>query len=132
MSVDMEYLECGSCDLETRNLIFVILINLNLSSNVWLVATILDSTDVDYNYTELWPSKGFPAGSSGQTNKQTQPACQCRGYKKHRFDPWVGKIPWRRAWEPTPVFLPGEPHGQQSLAGYGPQGRIKPDMNEVT
>ena len=38
------------------------------------------------------------------------------------FDPWVGKIPWRRAWQPTPVFLPGESHGQRSLVGYGSQG----------
>ena len=36
------------------------------------------------------------------------------------FDPWVGKIPWRRKWQPTPVFLPGEFHGQRSLAGYSP------------
>ena len=36
------------------------------------------------------------------------------------FDPWVGKISWRRAWQPTPVFLPGESHGQWSLAGYSP------------
>ena len=35
---------------------------------------------------------------------------------------WVGKIPWRRAWQPTPVFLPGESHGQWSLAGYSPRG----------
>ena len=35
--------------------------------------------------------------------------------KKHRFDPWVGKIPWRRKWQPTLVFLPGESHGQRSL-----------------
>ena len=39
-----------------------------------------------------------------------------------RFDPWVGKIPWRRAWQPTPVFLLGESHGQRSLAGYSPWG----------
>ena len=38
-------------------------------------------------------------------------------------DPWVGKIPWRRKWQPTPVFLPGESHGQRSLAGYGPWGQ---------
>ena len=38
------------------------------------------------------------------------------------FDPWVGKIPWRRAWQPTPVFLPEESHGQRSLAGYSPWG----------
>ena len=35
-----------------------------------------------------------------------------------RFDPWVGKVPWRRAWLPTPVFLPGEFHRERSLAGY--------------
>ena len=39
------------------------------------------------------------------------------------FDPWVGKIHWRRAWQPTPVFLPGEFHGQRSLAGCSPWGR---------
>ena len=42
--------------------------------------------------------------------------------KRRRFDPWVRKIPWRRAGQPTPVFLPGESHGQRSLAGYSPQG----------
>ena len=40
--------------------------------------------------------------------------CQSR---RHEFDPWVGKIPWRRRWQPIPVFLPGESHGQRSLAG---------------
>ena len=38
-----------------------------------------------------------------------------------KFDPWVGTIPWRRKWQPTPVFLPGESHGQRSLAGYSPR-----------
>ena len=38
------------------------------------------------------------------------------------FDPWVGKMPWRRKWKPTPVFLPGESHGQRSLMGYSPRG----------
>ena len=42
---------------------------------------------------------------------------------KHGFDPWVGNIPWRRKWQPTPVFLPGEFHGQGSLAGYSPWAR---------
>ena len=40
--------------------------------------------------------------------------------EKSRFNPWVRKIPWRRAWQPSPVFLPGESHGQRSLAVYGP------------
>ena len=45
-----------------------------------------------------------------------------------RFDPWVRKIPWRREWLPTPVFLPGEFHGQKGLAGYSPWGRrVRPD-----
>jgi len=42
--------------------------------------------------------------------------------KEMWFSPWVGKIPWRRAWQPTPVFLPGESHGQRSLVGYRPWG----------
>ena len=39
-----------------------------------------------------------------------------------RFDPWVQKIPWRREWQPTPVFLPGKPHRQRSLVAYSPKG----------
>ena len=42
--------------------------------------------------------------------------------KRCMFDPWVWKIPWRRKWQPTPVFLPGESHGQRSLVGYSPWG----------
>jgi len=45
---------------------------------------------------------------------------QCRSHCECGLDPWVGKILWRRAWQPTPVFLPGESHGQRSLAGYKP------------
>ena len=48
------------------------------------------------------------------------------------FDPLVGKIPWRRAWKPTPVFLLGESHRQRNLAGYSPQGWKELDMTEVT
>ena len=61
---------------------------------------------------------GFPGGTSGK-----EPFCQCRRYKRLGFNPWIGKIPWKRAWQPTPVFLPGESHGQRRLAGCGPQGR---------
>ena len=43
--------------------------------------------------------------------------------RRLRFIPWVKKIPWRREWQPTPVFLPGKSHGQRSLAGYSPWGR---------
>ena len=50
-----------------------------------------------------WTELNFPVGLSGN-----EPACQCRRCKRHRFDPWVGKIPWSRAWQSTPAFLPGE------------------------
>ena len=47
-----------------------------------------------------------------------------------RDNPWVGKIPWRRAWQPTPVFMPGESHGQRSLVGYTPWGYKESDKTE--
>ena len=62
-------------------------------------------------------------GTSGK-----EPICQYRRHKRCGFDPWVGKIPWRRAWQPTPVFLPGEFHGQRSLVGYSPWGCKELDM----
>ena len=51
-------------------------------------------------------------------------------YKKPGFDLWVRKIPWRREWQSTPVFLPGEFHGRRSLAAYGPGGHKELDMTE--
>ena len=55
---------------------------------------------------------GFP---SGLVVKKKKSVCQCR---RHRFDPWVRRSPWRRKWQPTPVFLPGESHGRGSLVSY--------------
>ena len=54
-------------------------------------------------------------------------ACQGR---RHRFDPWGGKIFWRRKWQPTSVFLPGKSHGQRNLVGYSPWGHKKSDTIE--
>ena len=68
---------------------------------------------------------GFPGCTRGE-----EPACQCRIHETHEFDPWIGKIPWRRKWQPTPVFLPREFQGQRSLAGYSPQGRKEADTTE--
>ena len=50
------------------------------------------------------------------------PPANADGHKRHWFDPWVRKIPWRRTWQPIPVFLPGESQGQRSLVGYSPWG----------
>ena len=55
-------------------------------------------------------------------------ACRCRRCKRLGFDPWVGKIPWKRKWQPIPVFLPGKSHGQSSLVGYSPWGCKELDM----
>ena len=50
--------------------------------------------------------------------------------QKTGFDPWVEKIPWRRKWQPTPVFMPGKTHGQRNLVGYSPWGRKESDTTE--
>ena len=63
----------------------------------------------------------FPGGS--------RLCLQCRRSRSLRFDPWVGK---RRAWQPNPVFLPGESHGQRSLPGYSPWGHKELDTTEAT
>ena len=54
------------------------------------------------------------------------------GGTKDGSDPWVGEIPWRRAWQPTLVFFAGESHGKRSLEGYSPQGCTELDITEVT
>ena len=61
-----------------------------------------------------------------------EPACRCRRHKRRRCDPWVRKIPWRRAWQPTPVVLPRESHGQRILADYSPRSHRESDTNEAT
>ena len=66
--------------------------------------------------------KGFPGGSMVK-----KPACQC---SRCDFSLRVRKIPWRRAWQPTPVFLPGEFHGQRSLVSYSPWGHKEQDSAE--
>ena len=72
-------------------------------------------------------SIGVPGGASGK-----EPTCQCRRHKRHRFNPWVRKIPWRRAWQPTPVSLPEESHGQRNLVGYSAWGYEESNMTEAT
>ena len=54
----------------------------------------------------------------------------CLPCRRPGFDSWVGKIPWRRNWQPPPVFLPGESHGQKTLAGYSPRGHKELDTTE--
>ena len=65
--------------------------------------------------------------AGGFFTSQVTNSCQCWRRKRCRLDPWVGKIPWRRAWQPTQVFLPREFHGQRSLAGCSPWGHKELD-----
>ena len=70
-------------------------------------------------YLSMYLSLWFPLWLRGQS--------VCPQCGRHGFDPWVRKIPWRRKWQPTPVFLPGEYRGLRSLVGYSPQGRKELD-----
>ena len=68
---------------------------------------------------------GLPRWCRGEES-----ACQCRRHERHRFNPWVWKIPRRKKWQPVPVFLPGKFHGQRSLAGYSSWGHKGLDLPE--
>ena len=70
-------------------------------------------------------TKGLPRWLSDKES-----VSQCRKHRRHRFDPWVGKIPWRKNWQPTPVYLPGESHGQRSLVIYSSRGCKESDTTE--
>ena len=69
----------------------------------------------------------FPYGATGK-----EATYQCRRCKRCGFDPRFGKTTWRRAWKPSPVFLPGESHGQRNLEGHSPQGHRESDVTEAT
>ena len=101
------------------------------SSQVLFLTTCITS-----RIASVFPNKNFLRNSGGKENLTSyhnlelkvlprwlsgrESAHQCR---RCRLDPWAGKIPWRRKWQSTPVFLPGKSHGQRSLAGYSPWGR---------
>ena len=67
----------------------------------------------------------FPGGAGGE-----EPSCQCGRPRDTSSVPRVGKIPWRRKWQSTPVFLPRKFRGQRSLVGYSPCGRKESDMTK--
>ena len=77
--------------------------------------------------TYIQHKTGFQGGASGK-----EPTYQRRRRKRYGFDLSVGKIPWKRAWQPSPVFLPREFLEQRSLVGYSPQGHKGLDMTEAT
>ena len=103
------------CDLgPKKHLHFSFFVNFVFCIGVWLIRA----------------SRGRGQGGGSASGKDL--ACQCRRLKRGRFDPWVGKIPWRRARQPTPVFLPRESREQRSLVGCSPLGHTELDMTEAT
>ena len=84
-----------------------------------------------------WSRKGLAWGETSGAGKEAEqhvprrhnaraPTCKA-GDRRREFSPWVGRVPGRRNWQPTPVFLPGELRGQRSLEGYSPWGREELD-----
>ena len=70
---------------------------------------------------------GLPQWPSGK-----EPVCNVGRYRSCGFNPWLEKIPWKEAWQPTPALLPGESHRQRSLPGYSPWGSKESGTTEVT
>ena len=84
-----------------------------------------------HKFTLVPEYMGFPGGSVLK-NLPKEPTCP---YRRCGFTPWVGKIPWRRKWQPIPVFLPGKSHGWRShvaMAGYSPWGHKRVRHDSVT
>ena len=73
-----------------------------------------------YIYIHMYVNMGVPGAS----------VVVCLPNRRCGFDPWVRKIPWRRKWQPTPVFWPGKFHGQRSLVGYSPWGHNESDTQQ--
>ena len=82
--------------------------------------------DWDFTFTFTYIPLGFPGGASGK-----DPACQYRRQKRHEFHLWVRKIPRRKKWQPTPVFLPGTSHGQRRLVHYSSWGHKRIGLDWV-
>ena len=82
-----------------------------------------DMSLLEQKLWNLCSTVGFPGSAYGK-----EPACQCKRCKRWGFDPCIRKISWGRVQQPTPVFLPGESHGQRCLVEYAPWGRKEWDM----
>ena len=98
--------------------IFQLSLSLGITIHQWQRATSLKSKPTPRGILLLItdPHEGMGLSQVAQLQRTCQPS------RRHRFSPWVGMIPWRRKWPPSPVFLPEKSHGQRSLAGYCPWG----------
>ena len=106
-----------SCELSSCS------VNGKLKIPEMMVGRILNLASLETFFPLTVLVTGLPGGASGKESRRC---------KRCRFDPWVRKIPWRKEWQPTPVFLPGKSHGQTSLLGDSPLGHKELDVTEVT
>ena len=111
LSISFLYLSCHLVSLLMEIVVFIeIQLMLNRSQLLY-TPSIKSKLDITY----MW--EDFPGGAV----VKNPPGDRIRWrHKRHRFDPWVGKIPWRKKWQSVPVFLPGKSHGQRSLKVYNP------------
>ena len=110
VAISLEMGQRGSCCDLCQSILF--------SSLSFIVSDLIFSSLIHFDLIFVY---GVRRASQVDSGKEL--TCQYRRCKRHGFDPWVRKIPWRRAWQPTPVSLHGESHGQRSLVGYSPWGR---------
>ena len=87
----------------------------------------VDCCNLPFNAVTKLKKMGFPGGKV----VKNPPACHCKRHRRCRFSPWFWKIPWRRAWQLTPVFLSGKFHGQRSLLGYSAWNHKESDTTET-
>ena len=106
----------GSSSMELPSVAFLFLINFyrHIVDLQCCVSFDVQQSDSDiqicFSFFEVGCALVVKNGTSGKES-----ACDTGDIMRHGFDPWAGKIPWRRTWQPTPVFLPGKSHGQRSL-----------------
>ena len=97
-------------------------------------ARVLEWVAFSFSKGSSWPRDWTGSPTLQADSLMSEPpgkstACQCR---RLRFNPWIRKIPWRRAWQPTPAFCPGESCEQRSLVGYGPEAhRVGHDWSNL-
>ena len=112
----------------------LVLNSIHSNHSFWLLYVLLNLWDIythkhTYVVWTLWISKSIHLWPYKWLSGK-EPICQCRRHRKCGFDLWVRKIPWRRKWQPSPVFLPGKSLRQRSLAGYSPWGHKESDTTE--
>ena len=118
------FVSCFSCVILKCSLTDFLIVFLHSIPYEWLNTVIYLNIPLEL---DLGEGNGTPPQYSCLENPMDAGAI-----KRHGFDPWVRKIPWKTAWQPTPVFLPGKSHGQRSLMAYSPWNCKELDTTEAT